>query len=871
MWVLVRKFDCKNAQRIDGLSKLTKIEQFREKLVDLFDAPLDRQRLFYGGKELVNGHTLFDYDIALNDTIQLMIRAAPIIAEPEESEKSQEVDKDSEGKPESGFGSESSDTETSNHQSTAETGGDVAQDVEPSTSQLSGLFKVGDVVDAIDMSMGAWFEADILKITEKEVEEEERQSENTESNNNNNNNEISTKEGDDGKAMDLKSADTISKDTDSRGEEVDTPMDTECGDPVEQRTCGSSASISNAGDVSGAAVKGEHDAHWTRDDGLIYHVKYEGYEEEGIAKISSRSIRPRARNMIDYDNVNKGDIVMVNYNCDEPKQRGYWYDMVVKDKKQTRTYKELIGDILLGPSSDVLKDCKVRLTEEIFKVERVGESTCDAAAIEATGTPVKRTTTPNCSRCKDNPRRNCKYCACHFCGSKENEDKALLCDECDMAFHIYCLDPPLATIPDVDEWYCPLCKNDDSQVVKAGERLKASKKKARMASATSTSQRDWGKGMACQGRTKVCTIVPPNHFGAIPGIHVGQLWKFRVQVSEVGVHRPHVAGIHGREFEGAYSIVLAGGYEDDLDNGGEFYYTGSGGRDLSGNKRTAEQSHDQKLAKMNLALARNCNAPVDKTKGNEAKDWRAGKPVRVVRNAKGRKHSKYAPEEGNRYDGIYKVVKYWPERGKSGFLVWRYLIRRDDPGAAPWTKEGKKKIKELGLEMEYPDGYLEVMAAKEAAKEKEKKGSEEEEEEEEGSKKKGRGKKRPREETPQKKATPKKTKFELSRETKKLIDEDEENKSQWEAIIDECKNGKKFISAVEDTFTCICCQEVVFQPISTPCCHNICKSCLQRSFKADIFTCPTCRYDLGKDYSLKYNKNLQAVLREVFPGYEAGR
>ena len=55
------------------------------------------------------------------------------------------------------------------------------------------------------------------------------------------------------------------------------------------------------------------------------------------------------------------------------------------------------------------------------------------------------------------------------------------------------------------------------------------------------------------------------------------------------------------------------------------------------------------------ALARNCNAALDEKKGAEAKDWRAGKPVRVVRNCKGRKHSKYAPEEGNRYDGIYKV------------------------------------------------------------------------------------------------------------------------------------------------------------------------------------------------------------------------
>lgn len=71
------------------------------------------------------------------------------------------------------------------------------------------------------------------------------------------------------------------------------------------------------------------------------------------------------------------------------------------------------------------------------------------------------------------------------------------------------------------------------------------------------------------------------------------------QVSEAGIHRPHVSGIHGRDSEGAYSIVLAGGYEDDVDNGEEFIYTGSGGRDLSGNKRTAEQSCDQKLTKMN--------------------------------------------------------------------------------------------------------------------------------------------------------------------------------------------------------------------------------------------------------------------------------
>lgn len=53
----------------------------------------------------------------------------------------------------------------------------------------------------------------------------------------------------------------------------------------------------------------------------------------------------------------------------------------------------------------------------------------------------------------------------------------------------------------------------------------------------------------------------------------------------------------------------------------------------------------------------NCDAPLNDKDGAESRNWRAGKPVRVVRSSKGRRISKYAPEEGNRYDGIYKVRK----------------------------------------------------------------------------------------------------------------------------------------------------------------------------------------------------------------------
>ena len=47
--------------------------------------------------------------------------------------------------------------------------------------------------------------------------------------------------------------------------------------------------------------------------------------------------------------------------------------------------------------------------------------------------------------------------------------------------------------------------------------------------------------------------------------------------------RPTVAGIHGGP-DGAYSIALSGGYDDNVDLGDGFTYTGEGGRDLKGTR-----------------------------------------------------------------------------------------------------------------------------------------------------------------------------------------------------------------------------------------------------------------------------------------------
>ncbi|XP_077981473.1 E3 ubiquitin-protein ligase UHRF1-like [Glandiceps talaboti] len=864
MWIQVRSMDGKKSIQVDGLSKLTKIEDLRKKLEAPFDAPPERQRLFYRGKQLEDGHTIFDYDVGLNEIVQILVRSS-LPMTPIFNNGYSDCNGHTESPSESS--SESSMDITDTPPSTSACSYDAVPSTSSDSEEVTGShYKVGDIVDAMDLAMCAWFEAHLVKICRRNTDSEEctkdclkRNVDNVNGQNDDTGNKQETVGEDciDGVCeLDKVKSNSID-DTDNRTKDNEDVVTEDTLSAVNGGDTKENTDITNANgktEENGIkATKFDDD-----DDGYLYTVRWEGYEE--TCDLCSKYIRPRARTVLSWDDIEIGMKVMANYNSDQPAQRGYWYDVEITDKRGSRTYKELYGTVNMGSAGDVLHACKLMFIDEIYQIEKPGEVSRDLA-VNGDTPLVKRTTQPDCDHCNDNPKRKCKHCNCHICGEKHDQNKQLLCDECDMAYHLSCLDPPLESIPDVDEWYCPECKNDDTAVVKAGEKLKESKKKSKMASASSSSSRDWGKGMACVGRTKVCTIVPSNHFGEIPGVHVGQLWKFRVQVSEAGVHRPHVAGIHGRENEGAYSIVLSGGYEDDVDQGDSFTYTGSGGRDLSGNKRTAEQSCDQKLTKMNLALALNVNASLDKVKGNEAKDWKNGKPVRVVRNFKGRKHSKYSPEEGNRYDGMYKIVKYWPEKGKSGFLVWRYMLRRDDPNPAPWTNAGKKKIKELGLKLEFPDGYLEAQRKKEEQENKDSPAVD---------KGKGKGKKRKLEGSPR--CSPaKKCNNQIPTDVKNLVKNDDNNKKLWDEVLSQVKQGKKFVDTVEESFLCICCQEVVYQPITTPCHHNVCKSCLQRSFRATVYSCPACRNELGKGFSMQTNKTLQQALKLIFPGYENGR
>ncbi|XP_011752138.1 E3 ubiquitin-protein ligase UHRF2 isoform X2 [Macaca nemestrina] len=729
MWIQVRTIDGSKTCTIEDVSRKATIEELRERVWALFDVRPECQRLFYRGKQLENGYTLFDYDVGLNDIIQLLVRPDP--------DHLPGTSTQIEAKP------------CSNSPPKVKKAPRVGPSSQPSTSARArlidpgfGIYKVNELVDARDVGLGAWFEAHIHSVTR-------------------------------------------ASDGQSRGK---TPL------------------------KNGSSCK--------RTNGNIKHKSKE--------------------------NTNKLDNVPSTSNSDS----------VAADE-------DVIYHIQYDEGSEgTLNDCKIISVDEIFKIEKPG-----AHPLSFADGKFLRRNDPECDLCGGDPDKKCHSCSCRVCGGKHEPNMQLLCDECNVAYHIYCLNPPLDKVPEEEYWYCPSCKTDSSEVVKAGERLKMSKKKAKMPSASTESRRDWGRGMACVGRTRECTIVPSNHYGPIPGIPVGSTWRFRVQVSEAGVHRPHVGGIHGRSNDGAYSLVLAGGFADEVDRGDEFTYTGSGGKNLAGNKRIGAPSADQTLTNMNRALALNCDAPLDDKIGAESRNWRAGKPVRVIRSFKGRKISKYAPEEGNRYDGIYKVVKYWPEISSShGFLVWRYLLRRDDVEPAPWTSEGIERSRRLCLRLQYPAGYPS---------------------DKEGKKTKGQSKKQPSGTTKRPISDddcPSASKvykasdsaeaieaFQLTPQQQHLIREDCQNQKLWDEVLAHLVEGPNFLKKLEQSFMCVCCQELVYQPVTTECFHNVCKDCLQRSFKAQVFSCPACRHDLGQNYIMIPNEILQTLLDLFFPGYSKGR
>ncbi|KAF5752431.1 hypothetical protein HS088_TW01G00340 [Tripterygium wilfordii] len=148
--------------------------------------------------------------------------------------------------------------------------------------------------------------------------------------------------------------------------------------------------------------------------------------------------------------------------------------------------------------------------------------------------------------------------------------------------------------------------------------------------------------------------------GSIPGVQIGDMFFFRMELCVVGLHGQPQAGIDyvpiSQSSNGepiATSIIVSGGYEDDEDAGDAIVYTGHGGQD-----KLSRQCEHQKLEGGNLAMERSMHYGIE---------------VRVIR---GFRYEGCIGHKVYVYDGLYKILDCWFDVGKSGFGVYKYKLLR---------------------------------------------------------------------------------------------------------------------------------------------------------------------------------------------------
>ncbi|OTB07419.1 hypothetical protein M426DRAFT_318106 [Hypoxylon sp. CI-4A] len=142
-------------------------------------------------------------------------------------------------------------------------------------------------------------------------------------------------------------------------------------------------------------------------------------------------------------------------------------------------------------------------------------------------------------------------------------------------------------------------------------------------------------------------------------IPVGAWFPYQIVALQRGAHGSSGGGISGSTLLGAYSVVVAGIYDDlDDDRGDVLYYSGSKSHDNEDRSRPAPSSTGTKSLKASL---------------------RTGYPVRVLRagGPTAPKGNRYLPSCGLRYDGLYRVVSLQERRNRKGGLYERFQLRRE--------------------------------------------------------------------------------------------------------------------------------------------------------------------------------------------------
>lgn len=117
------------------------------------------------------------------------------------------------------------------------------------------------------------------------------------------------------------------------------------------------------------------------------------YPGEPPLLLNLSDIRPRSRQLISLTSVKCGDIVMVNYNIDEPKSRGYWYDLKVTQVVTNGKKRPFIkGTISVGSENTQLENCIIAMTDKVMAIEPaklISERTKEELKLMQTDTIIK--------------------------------------------------------------------------------------------------------------------------------------------------------------------------------------------------------------------------------------------------------------------------------------------------------------------------------------------------------------------------------------------------------------------------------------------------------------------------------------------------
>ncbi|MFS8027966.1 putative transcription factor C2H2 family [Helianthus anomalus] len=144
--------------------------------------------------------------------------------------------------------------------------------------------------------------------------------------------------------------------------------------------------------------------------------------------------------------------------------------------------------------------------------------------------------------------------------------------------------------------------------------------------------------------------------------------------------------------------------------------------------------------------------------------------------------SAYEPENGLiRFDGAYRIEKCWRKSRIQGRDVWRYLFVRCDNNPAAWTRSAIALL-QRGIDV-------------------------------------------------------------IERKGPPYWDYDNE-KARWLWKIPLIVVQRLFSEKLLKEFACNMCNKVMDLPLTTPCAHNFCKSCLLGCKDRNVMRCPSCGRDI---------------------------